>query len=228
MDFLLRSLQAGIFGLIDIRDPLDIGHRVKSATGNLLDGEPLVLPLPSDAPSGIPRVVLMSRDERYSCNISGVRLDLFYREKSPSRKWSDLCDEYLQYLSAISQTLVTVLHTTITRLGSIAEFEVPIEGNPSLTIRRAYFREGILPGEHEIRLDVLHRQSWETIEINRWVRLRGKQEESALRVLVDINTVPEKKYNFDVDGIESFYNYVSSFFIADLEKIILQGSGLET
>ena len=228
MDFLVRSFQAAIFGVIDIRDPLEVGHQVRSAAGDLLDGEPLVLPLPSDAPSEIPRIVLKSKDERYSCNVSGDRLDLFYRDKKPSQKWIDLRDEYFQHLSAISHTLVETLRTTITRLGSIAEFEVPISTSPSLTIRKAYLKEGILPGEHEIQLGVLHRESWETIEINRWLRLRGKEGESALRVVIDINTIPEKKYDFDVEGIESFYNQVSNFFIADLEKIVLQRSGLET
>lgn len=228
MDFLVRSFQAAIFGVIDIRDPLEVGYDVRLATGDLLDGEPLVLPLPSDAPSEIPRIILKSKDERYSCNVSGVRLDLFYREKNPSQKWIDLRGEYFQYLLPISHTLTETRRATITRLGSIAEFEVPISTSPSLTIRKAYLKEGILPGEQEIQLGVLHRQSWEAIEINRWVRLRGKEGESVLRVVVDINTIPEKKYDFDVDRIESFYNYVSSFFVADLEKIILQRSGLET
>lgn len=228
MDFLVRSFQAAIFGVIDIRDPLGVGHDVRSATGDLLDGEPLMLPLPSDAPSEIPRIVLKSKDERYSCNVSGDRLDLFYRDKKPSRKWIDLRDEYIQHLSAISHTLTETRRAIITRLGSIAEFEVPISTSPSLTIRKAYLKEGILPGEQEIQLGVLHRQSWEAIEINRWVRLRGKEGESVLRVVVDINTIPEKKYDFDVASIESFYNYVSSFFVADLEKIILQRSGIET
>lgn len=228
MEFLVRSFQAALFGVIDIRDPLEVGHRVRSATGDLFDGEPLVLPLPSDAPLEIPRIVLKSKQERYSCNVSGVRLDLFYREKDPSQKWTGLRDEYLQHLSAISQTVVKTLRADITRLGSVAEFEVPISESPSLTMRKAYLKVGILPGECQIQLGVLHRQSWETIEINRWVRLTGKEGESALRVVVDINTIPEKKYDFDVDGIESFYNRVSSFFIADLETIILQRSGLET
>lgn len=228
MDFLVRSFQVALFGLVDIRNPLGVGNQVRSAAGALFDGDPLVLPLPSDAPPEIPRIVLKSKDERYSCNVSGVRLDFFYREKEPARKWVDLRDEYLQHLSAISQTVVATLRTGITRLGSVAEFHVPIGSSPSLAMRRAYLKEGILPGEHEIQLGILHRQSWETIEINRWVRLRGKEGESALRVVVDINTIPEKKYDFDVEGIESFYNRVSSFFVADLEKIVLQRSGLET
>lgn len=228
MDFLVRSFQAAIFGTIDIRDPLEVGHHVRSATGDLLSGEPLVLPLPSDAPLEIPRIVLKSKDERYSCNVSGARIDFFYRDKDPSRKWVDLRDEYLQYLVATSHTLVETLKATVTRLGSVAEFEVPIDISPSLTIRRAYLKEGIIPGEHAIELGVLHRQSWETLEINRWIRLRGKEAESRLRVVVDINTIPEKKYDFDVDGIESFYYRASNFFIADLEKIVLQRSGLET
>lgn len=227
MDFLVRSFQAALFGRVDVRDPLEVGRQVRSAASDLLDGEPLVLPLPSDAPSEIPRIVLKSKDERYSCNVSGDRIDLFYRDKKPSRKWIELRDEYFQYLLPILPTLVEALRTTITRLGSVAEFEVPIGTSPSLTIRRAYLKEGILPGEHEIQLGVLHRQSWETLEINRWVRLGGKEGESALRVVVDINTIPEKKYDFDVASIESFYNYVSSFFVADLEKIVLQRSGLE-
>lgn len=228
MDFLVRSFQAAFFGAIDIRDPLEVGHGVRSATGDLLDGEPLMLPLPSDAPSEIPRIVLKSKDERYSCNVSGDRLDLFYRDKKPSRRWIDLRDEYFQHLCAISHTLAETLRTTITRLGSIAEFEVPTSTSPSLTIRRTYLKEGILPGEKEIQLAVLQQQSWEAVEINRWVRLRGKEEESVLRVVIDINTIPEKKYDFDVASTESFYNYVSSFLVTDLEKIILQRSDPET
>ena len=228
MDFLVRSFQTVLFGLVDVRDPLRIGNQVRSAAGALFDGDPLVLPLPSDAPSEIPRIVVKSKDARYSCNVSGARVDFFYREKEPSQKWIDLRDEYHRHLLAISQTVVETLRTSITRLGSIVEFYVPIGVSPSVAMRQAYLKEGILPGESQIQLGVLHRQSWETIEINRWIRLTGKEGESALRVVVDINTIPEKKYDFDVDSIESFYNRVSSFFVADLEKIVLQRSGLET
>ena len=49
-----------------------------------------------------------------------------------------------------------------------------------------------------------------------------------MRVVIDINTIPEKKYDFDVASTESFYNYVSSFLVTDLEKIILQRSDPET
>ena len=228
MDFLVRSFQVVLFGLIDVRDPLGIGNQVRSAASGLLDGDPLVLPLPADAPSEIPRIVLKSKDERYSCNVSGVRVDFFYREKEPTRKWIELRDEYLQYLSAISQTVVGTLRTGITRLGSVAEFEVPISTSPSLTIRRAYLKEGILSGQHEIQLGVLDRLAWEIADINRWIRVRGKEGESVLRVVVDINTIPDKKFDFDVQGIEAFYNRLSSFFVADLEKIVLARTGLET
>lgn len=187
----------------------------------------MVLPLPSDAPSEIPRIVLKSKDEHYSCNVSGVRVDFFYREKEPSQKWTDLRDEYHRHLLAISQTVVETLRTSITRLGSIVEFYVPIGVSPSVAMRQAYLKEGVLPGEREIQLGALDRQYWETKEINRWVRVTGKDGESAVRVVVDINTIPEKKYDFDVDGIESFYRHVSSFLIADLEKIVFQRSGLE-
>lgn len=228
MDFLVRSFQAALFGAFDIRDPLELGQCVRSSVGDLLSGEPLVLPLPSDAPLEIPRIVLKDKEEHYSCNISGARLDLYYREKNPSVKWTDLRDEYLKHLFSISQTIVKALRARITRLGSVAELRVPVGASPSLTIRKAFLRDGVLAGEREIQLAVLHRESWETIEINRWVRLTGKAGESALRVVIDINSIPEKQYDFEVDNIASFYNRVSNFLIADLEKVMLQRSGLET
>ncbi|MBM3118488.1 MAG: hypothetical protein FJ006_02885 [Chloroflexi bacterium] len=219
MDFFVRSLQAAIFGIINIRDPLEVGHQLRSATGGLFDGEPLVLPLPSDAPQEIPRIVLRDKEDRYSCNISSSRLDLFYRKKDPSQKWVDLRDEYLGHLSVVSRALLTNLRVDITRLGSVAEFAVPMDANPNSIIRKIFLKEGALVGEHALQLHILHRQSWETTEINRWIRLIG-EEGAMLRVIVDINTLPEKRYNFDVQGIESFYDHVSSFLADDLERII--------
>lgn len=228
MDFLIRSFQAALFGHIDIRDPLEVGHQLRSKTGNLFDGEPLVLPLPSDAPLEIPRIILKSKDDVHSCNVSAERLDLFYRAKQPTRKWIDLREEYFSRLSLISQTLVETLGVHVERLGSIAQFDVPVGQGASSIIRKAYLKDGILPGQHEIQLGVLDRQSWETIEINRWIRLRGHEEESTLHIIVDINTIPEKKYDFDLKGIESFYNYVTNFFVSDLEKTVLARTGLAT
>jgi len=228
MDFLIQSFQAALFGYIDIRDPLEVGHQLKSKTGDLFDGEPLVLPIPLDAPPEIPRLILKSKDDVHSCNVSPERIDLFYREKQPTKKWIDLRDEYLSRLLLISQSVVETLGMHITRLGSVAQFAVSVGQDASSITRKAYLRDGVLPGQRAIQLGVLDRQSLETTEINRWIRLRGQEEESTLHVIVDINTIPEKKYNFDVKGIESFYNYVSNFFVNDLEEIVLARTDLAT
>src|SRR5438093_4571213 len=49
---------------------------VLSELNNKLDGDPVSLPLPADAPAEIPRIILSSKDKTLRMQISPLRVDL--------------------------------------------------------------------------------------------------------------------------------------------------------
>src|SRR5437773_3624117 len=59
---------------------LDFARRLIDATQGSLDGDPVVLPLPEDAPNEIPIIILRSKDDKLQVNISRTRVDFLARE----------------------------------------------------------------------------------------------------------------------------------------------------
>jgi len=96
MDFYVSNLQTAIFITnLDFSNKIGFISQLNQETDNLFDGDPIILPIPNDAPPEVPRIILKSQDDSYTLNLCQNRVDLFYNERdlknfSPTHSLSEL------------------------------------------------------------------------------------------------------------------------------------------
>ena len=70
MDFFVARMQVVLFGQVVLGKKVQAAAELTNQLADLFDEEPILLPVPDDAPVEIPRIILRSKDGRHSSNIS--------------------------------------------------------------------------------------------------------------------------------------------------------------
>lgn len=201
---------------LDLSDKLKLAQEIRSLSPAHFDGEPTILPLPAPAaevqvPPEIPRVILQAKNGEYVCNIAANRIDVFLK---PSGKTpipaKDTWPDFETLITKFSDYIAASGSIKIRRLGLVANFFMPLSKSANETIRSQFLKKDLFAGLHEIQLNVLHKKRIGAFDINRWIKLgalRQKDDpanDSALSIIVDINTLPEKLAVFSPEECESF------------------------
>jgi hypothetical protein len=205
-------LTAVLFGQWDLNDKIELASTINKGTKKVFDGDPIFFPIPSDAPPEIPRVVLVSKNRYYRCNVAANRLELLYTaQNQPDKELQEIRDPYMTILNDIAETAKSQFKILVFRLGFIF-VTLSFPENPIKLIENAFIREGALLNPEQLELHVLKKFNWDNILVNRWIRLSSVQltgqeaERKALSVIFDINSVAEKRYDFSSDSITAFYS----------------------
>jgi hypothetical protein len=93
---------------LDTRKMLNVAVAIQETSDDLLDADPLVLPIPADAPPEFPRLRLNSRDGHWIFQVAGTRLDFFYERSSGQQgmeEFKDIVDKQAQIYNNIWQML---------------------------------------------------------------------------------------------------------------------------
>lgn len=208
----LQLLQTVFFmdGL-DLSDKLGFASKLIAASDNILDGDPAILPVPGDIPPEIPRIMTKSKDDVYKCNVSLNRIDLFFNPKDEEKRNLLIIDRnYLKIIRGIADLVRMRLDFHIPRLGIVASFLLDLAESSNKYISKRYLKDcSLLSDTHELQLHALNKLSLsDKIEVNRWLRittLRDREhpeDDKHLKVIVDINSLPENRYDFDKEKIE--------------------------
>jgi hypothetical protein len=116
--FQLASCQASVFTPDGGFSAAKIIKAFYSKHAALFDAEPTSLPVPDEAPSEIPRVILESVSHEWKCQLSPVRGDLIWaRTKSTSRQIS--LSEFFQQSASVLLDYVDALGTRVGRLAGL-------------------------------------------------------------------------------------------------------------
>lgn len=209
------KLQLALFfsDRLEIR-PDKISHELNEESGNLFDADPMILPIPDDAPSGISIVQLKSKAQTftngptYQCNISKKRSDFLYlvpKEKMnidfPSQitKEKEKLQKYFSFFRRLCR---------IERVGYITEFFLLKQDGS------AYIRDKFLHTKYESsdfsQLTIRFNNKKETgqFKLNNITKLEPAilliENSSGIRIERDINTVPEISYNFNDQLFQNF------------------------
>lgn len=232
LDFTVDRLQTGLFlSTLDHSDKLRLAQNVIVASQELLAGEPVVLPIPEDSPPELPRLILKSKDERYSFALTGNRADFVFSETDsvPSLAFDTVFPEYLDTLLSITTVLKQKHKASIVRIGFVARFFSVLETSSNRFIRENFLNPNRLIIGYETNVSILDRRTMADFEINSWFRLNSlrkrdePQDDRALRVIFDINTVPERTYNFDVSQVRTFCVEASRLVEAGLDEYFREG-----
>jgi hypothetical protein len=226
----LLSLQSALFiKKIDLQNPLQIAQGINSATGNIFGGPPAILPLQNNTPPNVPLIILKSKGEKLSCNVSRERIDYrFGIQKDPPAEIQHIWDGYYDALRQITEYFCMKNPTPIWRLGLVAQFFVKLELSANKHIISKYLQTNIIEDTWDINVNFLNRFKMETREVNRWLKIRPirnrqhQEDDSAMIAEIDINTLQEQQQDLSQYEIDAFYEDAYLHMInQDLGKIII-------
>jgi len=218
LDFKVLRLQIALFlATMDQSDKLGIAQHIVGASAGLLDGEPVVLPIPKDSPPELPRILLQSKDGNYTCQVTGERIDLIFRETSgtPRLRLKDLLDQHVQIAVSVAEVVSKEHKASMYRIGFVTELLSELEVSSNQFIRDRFLKTERFPLPYQTNINLLHRSRTDTFDINRWFKistLRNKEDpenDLALTVTFDINSLPERKYDLDGLAIRRFCQHGS-------------------
>lgn len=201
MEILIKSIQVALFTpSIDLSEKINLSSYFLKGSNNLFDGEPIILPLPNDAPPEIPRIILKNKEQTYTLQITTNRIDFIYEDKSADSKKNTLTElqtQYLSHLSNITKTLISEIGSKVSRLGFIPVLQYKIDNATSYIIK-TYFKDSKLTqSTEEINFGILHKIKINEQPTNIWLRVNSfnkpgdKLNNKLVVLLFDINTPQE-------------------------------------
>lgn len=228
-NFQLQKIQTALFTPgINLAKPLDVAQNFINFTESLFDGQPVILPIPPDAPPEIPRIILKNSNDSYSCNISQNRVDFIFTEKGTPRSLSDEKDIFLRYLLLNVELLKNKQKVSINRVGTAITFLLPLLESSNKFINEKFLKERLFTDVYEVQFGVLKRLKLSNYEINCWFKLNtlrnteDPSDDKAASVTFDINTRPDIYYDLNVEQVTMFYKSALSHIEENIKIYFLE------
>jgi len=225
MKYLIGNLNASISVSYILSDKLELASSLLEPVKGIFNGEPILLPIPDDAPPEIPRIILTSKDGKLKCNVSKQYVELIYIEDTPTKALQELREQLLKVLGNITKVMKSKFNSSIYRLGLVTRFIV-FHDAPIELIKERYIKPGAIDYPRSLELHVLDRMDWDNLMVNRWYRIsvhpkkKTDGEDKEISIIFDINTIPEKKYDFNVESLVAFYDKASGYIVSNVETLL--------
>lgn len=214
----LRSFQVALFSnMMSFDSKIDYASKLIAASNGVFDGEPAILPIPNDAPPEIPRVVVRSKDEKYVCNTSVNRVDLFFNPKKEiEMDLGHIRNDYLSVLTKVINFLNETYRFKIFRIGIVANFIVELKESANVFLVSKYLKETSgISDTFDVQLHFLNKiELLKRYKANRWLRILTARKpneienDNFLAVTVDINTLPDVSHDFDRELVSLVFSDV--------------------
>jgi len=197
----------------------------------------MILPIPNDSPPEIPRVILKDASKSYSVNVALDRTDIqFHSEEdkatlTPLSKIENAENILFPLLSDTYEILTACFGAKMTRIALIAKEIVKLQESSKVFLNRVYFKKDTNP--FEMNLAFLYKEKINEFQVNRWLRLNtlrkksNQNDDKAISIISDINTVVESQYKFNVSNVKQ-YAVSSIKTIGTITKEILQSPNGKT
>ena len=235
-EFLLVRLQIALFlSTLDLTSGLDLASAIRDISGRVLDGDPLILPVPGDAPQEVPRVIQVSRDERRTCQVAGNRLDIVFQLPSDtggSADFQGIARQHAQVSSAIWQVLQSRFKASGYRIGIVSTFRATAE-EAARTLRQRFLIPSNAPEPHELQLHVLHTLTLQGVMVNRWARCLAMPSRSpglgsgVIQLDIDINTLADHPLDVTSSGIIGFIENGIHLVLSTRDSLFSQSESVE-
>ena len=213
LDLRLQGLQTGLFlRSIDMSKKLKLAQDVISASANLLDADPVLLPIPEDAPPEFPRLIFRNESGNVSLSLSLNRADFGVRYEADGPAFSDqeIFEQYVSSLIAVIGPIAASYNASFKRIGFVLDLFSRLQKSSNILIKDTFLKGDYFDNAYQIELNTLHRLTLVNFQANRWLRLKSLRSKSdpsddlAVQVLLDINTIPEEIYDIGIAEIEGF------------------------
>ena len=211
MNFTPIRLHAAFFLTnIDFSSKLNIATEVRAQAQNLLDVDPVLLPLPQDAPPEFPHIVIKNEKNGWAFQIAPGRFDLVL--DSSAQKAPTNLDEASERLYAVALNIWKGLENRFgarsNRLASVIAIASQVDNAPEI-VRQRYLNLRYGAGAYQSQVHILHKVETEGFNLNRMIRLITLPEEkdspSRLLMEVDVNTLAERPLIVTDANANSFF-----------------------
>jgi hypothetical protein len=218
---IVRFLGSAFTPDFNISNSLKIANTAVEILGDKLDGPPSIMPIPQDAPSEIPRIMLSSSDKKLNVNISLSRTNLFSEMPPPIDSEEIDINEYSSTSSLFFSEFQKRLDLRVQRMGFVTERVKFRKDALSYILERFCNKDQIEKGRpfnnaKRFEIHSLKKYTWHALNINSWVRVKylsilmknRSHIEPVLLVENDLNTL-----SMDEDPGASFTDIdIKNFF----------------
>lgn len=222
-DFRIVKFLGSIFTPeLNITNSLKFLNVVAELLGDKLDGSPVVLPIPQDAPANIPRLQLTSSDNKWTLGMSLERTDLHYQNPSVLDKEIIEIEDFSSISTKFFSEFKRKMDLRVQRLAFITQRISP-EKNAAYYIidkfcKREYYEEKGRPLNNSKRFEIhsLKNYSWEGFRLNSWVRIKSIDYGTTDSIPVlfienDLNTLSaaeDSEKKFSAEDIEKYFREI--------------------
>lgn len=196
---------------IVIANKLKVANAINDNLSSLFDSDPVMIPLPEDAPPESPRIHMSSNDKRYILSIASNRIDYVFQYKEEDEKLFPISGLFEKFLT-IFQYFSENIHTQFTRSAIVTNWITEMENISAAGFILDKYIQSKVPivKPKELELHYLTNETVAEFEVNKWVRIKSARKKTEpekgnlILFIIDINTLAEKSYEFDKDSLERF------------------------
>ncbi len=205
----IERLQSALFlGSIDLSDKVSAASHINASAGGVFDGDPTLLPVPADAAAEIPRIILKNKQDTLFAAISHARADFGLSKLILLEESGKEIRTFLDLLQRCVNPLKDRLHAVVTRLGWAVAHLVELDSSASDVFLARWLKHSAFPRLYEGTLQYIAREKVDGVDVNEVVQITTARDvanplkDTLMRVVLDINTVPEKR--LDLNAREVF------------------------
>ncbi len=225
------TIQTAFFtpGLV-FSDKLGLSAQLIKETGNIFDGDPIMLPVPPDAPSEFPRMILKSKDDKYILEIKSSRIDFIVKsdskDKSQKNYPATLIKDYQDKLTSLSASIINVFKTKIVRIGFILNIQFKVNDAVEI-IKKSYISDSKFTKEaYDLNIGFLNKVTLNGTDVNIWFRANAlrlpekDKDNKILLVMFDVNTIPDKVLDLSNQNIADFTETTIKYLNKNLKSYL--------
>lgn len=212
INFGVESLQGVLFlSNFAYGKKMDLVNKLSKSLPFLFEKDPTILPIPDDAPSNIPRIMLSNKSEEYKCNIAANRIDFFYEEKKELMPLKESFNQFYPNYKKFFMTLKSEFNPQISRVALVSKLISFLNESSNNLIKSTFLKENIFGNPYNLEIIILYKDKVDTFKINRVIKIKSlrkqdaPEDDKALRSEIDINTLPEIIGDYSKEEIDKIY-----------------------
>lgn len=173
------------------------------------NGNNTILPIPADAPSEIPRIILNSRDGRNVCHIGPNKISIFWENVNDDQSFAVPVEERVSLTSEV----INAINCSIKRIGSIHAFYFIT--NTTDPVRSEVFQENACRELRDYNLNLTYDLTLLETSCNQVLQISNGQRnatgENVTMVMADLNTHQGNSLNWGISNVQNFLGEAESF-----------------
>lgn len=128
----------------------------------------------------------------------------------PALRIDSLKDEVKSYSKELIKSS-KAFQANFNRAALVSNFIIKLTESSKKYILDKFVKKGTIQTPEEIKIHILNKETMGGYKVNEWVRfetlrnVKDPRDDKALRLLIDINSLPEAKYSFTEITVASFY-----------------------